>query len=205
MENGGGMSVDTRDLAAAAPATAEADSPGKSRWKSGSQRRDEARVIRERILESLGSADDKDRDFIVYRYELPLIWFGDRAPRYKRLFARISLIVIAAGLLSSGLAALAKGQSDGFGGTVSWIVIVLGIVVGLGSGYMQISKPSQKSVAYANAQYELRREGWDLVHRRGKYKDVADDEVFGAFVDVILDLEARARAVDNPDASSSLD
>lgn len=180
-------------------ASSEAGGSKKKKWPSQAQRRDEARAISRRILESVKLSDAKSRDFLLYRFELPLIWYGEHAPKLGRRHATIAIAVIGAGLLISGLSAVAKGQDAGFGEFVAWVVIFLGVVVGLGTGFSQITKVSQKSVAYANAQDELRREGWGLVHRRGKYKKMTNRDAFGAFVDVVLALEARTRAVDKPE------
>ncbi len=160
------------------------------------QREDEADAICERILEGIDADDAKSRDFLTYRFKLPLIWYGDHAPKQRRWYTMTALAVITAGLLSSALTAVAKGQSAFFGEFVGWIVIGLGLAVGLGTGITQVMRPSQKSVAYAHAQAAMRREGWDLVGRRGRYEGKDDKAAFGAFMDTVLDLEAQTVAVD---------
>jgi hypothetical protein len=167
------------------------------RTQSREERGAEAEALRKHILDIVGKGDKSRRDFVYFRFERLLIWYGDEAPKQNRIHARVALTVIAGGLLSSGLAAIAKGQSGSFADAVGWAVIVLGLIVGVGTGWNQIARPSQKSMAYADARDEMRREGWDLVGRRGRYKNLKDEQLYGAFMDVVLDLEMRTAAVGN--------
>lgn len=176
--------------------------PRQAGASSRQQREEEAQVIRERILETLETRGPGREDFLTYRFQLPLIWYGEHAPKLTKRHEIISLGVIAAGLISSGLTAIAKGQSSFFGEITGWLVIGLGVVVGLGTGFIQLTKPSQRAIVYGTAQDTLRREGWDLVHRRNRYAGLSEPEAFGTFVDIVLGLEARTRSVEKPDDKS---
>ena len=97
---------------------------------------------------------------MYFRFERLLIWYGYEAPKLNRIHPTVALTVITGGLLSSGLAAIAKGQSGTFADVVGWLVIALGLIVGVGTGWNQIARPSQKSMAFRDARDQLRREGW---------------------------------------------
>jgi hypothetical protein len=152
----------------------------------------EATELGDDVLKRLGaSPKDGQLNFVVYRFVSRLSWFGRRSLSQNRYHTMIALTVIAAGLLTSGLTAFT--DAGGLSGWQRGLVIALGVVVGVGTGLTQILRPAQRSVAYQQAYERLLTEGWEFVLGRGRYEQTSDiDDAFEAFVDAVLDIDARA-------------
>jgi hypothetical protein len=136
------------------------------------------------------------QEFVFHRFSSRIRWYAHRYPQLIRWHTVLALLVLAAGLGTSGITALNETRDES---STVWTVtvIVLGVLVGIFTGLSQIWKPGQKSSSYYVGQNDLRQEGWDFVQRRGRYKDKDyPDEAFELFVEAISLIERRALAVD---------
>ena len=136
------------------------------------------------------------REFVYHRYASRIRWYAQAYPRLLRWHTGLALLVVAAGLASSGLAAINEGREDTSLG-LSLAVITLGILVGVTTGLAQTWKPGQKSASYYAGQNDLRHEGWNFVQKRGPYKDLSyPNDAFTEFANAVTSLEQRALAID---------
>jgi hypothetical protein len=160
------------------------------------ERAHEASTLRALILARLGQPNEAQLAFVHLRFVRRLEWYGARGRLLVVFHSGIVLATIAAGLLTSGVTALAKDK----GGTLSFwslVVIALGVAVGLLTGLTQIWRPGQRSASYNLGERELRDEGWCFVHARGKYESLHyPDQAWAAFVDAVREIEGRATALD---------
>jgi hypothetical protein len=130
------------------------------------------------------------REFVRLQFQNRVEWFGARGRLLSALHGFIALVVIAAGLLASGVTAISAPSP-----LSSWnyLTIALGVVVGVLTGITQIFLPSRRAAIYRRTESDLYREGWNLVFGRGRYVHCQDPEqAWSRFVDVILDTEGRA-------------
>ena len=158
------------------------------------QRVDEAYRLGRRILDRLERATDADVDFVRYRFAHRLAWFGRRALWQNRYHAVVAVTVIAAGLISSGVTALA--DPGGLSPFEEGLVIALGVIVGVGTGLAQILRPAQKSVAYQRAYNDLLQAGWDFVNAQEPYNDQDVRVAFSKFAARVAEIENLATAAE---------
>lgn len=165
----------------------------------GRDRREEAACLRLRIEEKASSVirDANWLDcFLTYRFEIPLRRHGWRGPWYGRAFTYLSVAAIAAGVASSAI------SSQGSDGSLRWVVFSLGLVVAIATAMNQLWKPAQRSVGAYRAGNALRREGWDYVNDRGRYRKVQGDRksAFDTLIDQIRDIQAQVDSIDEVQA-----
>jgi hypothetical protein len=135
------------------------------------------------------------QEFVYHRFSSRIRWYARRYPYLVRVQTILALIVVAAGLGTSGITALDTGSGTWNGWP--YVVIILGVVVGVFTGLSQIWKPGQKALSYCVGQLELRQEGWDFVQKRGEYKASAyPHDAFGLFAERVASIERQALAVD---------
>lgn len=156
------------------------------------ERSDEAGELCSLILERLEEPDEAQAVFVRRQFRRRLEWFGARGRLTVSLHTAVALLIVAAGLSMSGVTAIEDKHLNGW----SYFVIVLGVVVGVLTGLLQIWRPSERSVSYLTAERELRDEGWRFVQQRGRYEKATDTAAWGAFVDAIQEINGRATAVD---------
>ena len=153
----------------------------------------EAQELCRLILDRLDPPNDAQAAFLQARFGRRLEWFGARGRLIVSLHTLLALVIVAAGLLTSGITALEDQQLTAW----SYVVIGLGVLVGVFTGLMQIWRPSERSVSYLTAERQLRDEGWRFVQRRGRYEHCESSaEAWDAFVDAVQEIEGHATTVD---------
>jgi hypothetical protein len=138
-------------------------------------------------------------EFIYHRFSSRIRWYARAAPSLSFWYTLIALLVVASGLLTSGLTAIQQAASERAqdDSILPYVVIGLGVAIGVLTGLSQVWKPAQKSVSYYAGQHDLRQEGWDFVNKRGRYRTKDYPEAaFAVFVDAVTAIERRALAVD---------
>jgi hypothetical protein len=152
--------------------------------------RDEPDELTALVLEALGARADAHEGFVRHRFTRPfdhsIVW----SFRYGAAFSGLSVLVIAAGLASSTIAALSSGPIG------ESAVIALGLVVAVATAVNRLWRPGLRSVLRHRAANALRREGWDFVCLRGAYADTPEEERFGLFFDEIQRINVAAESVD---------
>jgi hypothetical protein len=135
--------------------------------------------------------DKRFRSFVEYRWQRPFQYGFKWGRWYGLAFSALSLLAIAAGLGSSAIV-----TAGGEGGWWTVVVAVLGLVVGVSAAVNQIWRPAQRSVARHQSVNALRREGWDFVCDRGRYKDKWGTEGVDLFIDEIGRILRPVEAID---------
>ena len=136
-------------------------------------------------------ADAFLRDSLVPHLQL----YVRKAPWYKNRYRWMASLIITFGLVSSALGAVAKG-SKGLSTAGSWGVIILGVLIGILSHWLQIWRPSERSVAYYHARTALRHEIWDFLTDGGVYAQLDANKRFPTFVRQVLKYETQATVID---------
>lgn len=133
-----------------------------------------------------------DAAFLEFGFGSHLRNYRAFAGKYGFAFAFLSIVGVAAGVISSGIAAGWSGASRS-----RWAILVLGLLVALAAAINQVWRPGEKSVSRMRGANALRNEGWAFVHKRGRYRLLADDrEAFGLFVDEVFRIVGEAAVVD---------
>lgn len=159
----------------------------------------EAQALSELILARHGSPGPEHEVFVRERVFRRLNWYGARGRLTATLHGLVALAIIAAGLTSSGIAALSAEFP-----LSKMTVMVLGVLVGVLTGVIQVWKPTQRAGNYYWAENELRNEGWRYVHSRGQYEgNLTPETAWACFVDAVLDIEQRATTADRLEAQTS--
>jgi hypothetical protein len=126
--------------------------------------------------------------FLEHRFAEPLRSYRASAPRLRWIFNLLSVLGIAAGVISSGVAAGWSGAE--------WariMFIVLGLVTATSATLIQIWRPGQQAAARERAADALMAEGWAFIQRRGRYKPKdGQDSAVGTFVDEVMRIGSQA-------------
>jgi hypothetical protein len=108
---------------------------------------------------------------------------------YGWAFSGLSVLVIAAGLGSSAIAA-------GPGKTNNTAIAILGLVVALGTAVNRLWRPGLRAVVRSQTANSLRREGWAFVCTRDKYAEAEPSERIPLFVDEVERINVAAESID---------
>jgi hypothetical protein len=143
----------------------------------------------------VGEDSDYAKKFITESLGPHFHLYVQEAPWYKNRYRWMASAIITFGFLSSALGAVTK-NSKSLGTAASYGVIVLGILIGVLSHWLQIWKPSERAVAFYHARTALRTEIWDFLTDDGVYGQLEGKQRFPAFVRHVLKIENAATVID---------
>jgi hypothetical protein len=106
-------------------------------------------------------------DWVASRFTYPLRALLWQASRDGRGHVVLNLAVVAGGFATSGLAAASAGGHSG--GTKSWIVFGIGLLVAVAGGVSQLFRPGYRATERTTLAVELREEGWAFARGGGDY------------------------------------
>lgn len=185
-------------------ASGETDSPPFTYKSSASVSRQEARALiplfrhkleKDGLVNTDGTLFDYAEAFVKESLVPHLHLYVQKAPWYKNRYRWMASLIITFGLLSSGLGAVTRGSSS-LSTAASYGVIVLGILIGVLSHWLQIWKPSERAVAFYHARTALRHEIWDYLTDEGVYRQLEGRERFSAFMGQVIKIETAATVID---------
>jgi hypothetical protein len=154
-------------------------------------------------VKKAGPLDGPGESFLTVNLAPRLRLYVRVAPKLKVRYRTLAFFVAACGLASSVIA----GAGNVSGDTASvfrYVVIALGLAVGLFTQLLQIWRPAERSVAYYHARASLPHEGWDFVYDDGVYAPHKSAPVrqFALFREQVLRVEAAAAAMDEQTESA---
>jgi Protein of unknown function (DUF4231) len=117
------------------------------------------------------------------------------APLHSFFYAASNLLAVAGGSASAAIAATS--------GAHSLAVLLIGLAVATSAALSQLFRFGERSRVRYRAGNQLRKEGWDYVIGRGRYRETQDPvEAFGRFYDVFWEIEAPVdRSVEHREGS----
>jgi len=135
---------------------------------------------------------EQARDWVKGRFTRPLCTWLRKTSQNVRSYALLTLIVIAGGFATSGIA-VSAGKVAKHSNT-SWIVFSIGLIVALSGGLSQIFRPGQRAAKRGALVAELRDEGWDFANSAGAYTGTTA-ESFKVFAGKVTEIHRRAAEV----------
>jgi len=165
------------------------------------------RVLEKEAVEGPRGDTEHLRDWVAYRFAVPLEEHLRQASFNARVRTVINLVVIAGGFATSGIA-VASGSGQP-GSALSWIVFAIGLLVALAGGISQTFRPGQRASARKAFGEQLRREGWALVNEHGDYQTAKRDPEqsrFELFDQRVSEIHLRATelvVVEEPEAGGA--
>lgn len=159
-------------------------SPRLARWRSafGVRRSelDEVNALGQHILlrlqflpvrdkyETEGMKQQRLRDWVLENFTRSLRTLLLQSSRNGRGNIILSIVVIAGGFATSGIAVAAGTGHRGTG--TSWIVFSVGLAVALAGGISQLFRPGYRATQRLTLARDLKEQGWAFVNANTDYK-----------------------------------
>jgi Protein of unknown function (DUF4231) len=160
-----------------------------------------SQLICARLDEMDSSASDRHREWVASRFRYPLRALLIVANRDATNHMAFTLVVVAGGFATSGIAVAAGAEK---GSTGSWVVFGIGLVVALAAATSQQLRFGLRSNERRSLAVALREEGWHFVNHSGDY-GIADLPAFLLFEARTDDIHRRIGKVDVLDPTASDD
>jgi hypothetical protein len=160
-----------------------------------------SQLIRARLDKMDGSASDRHREWVASRFRYPLRALLIVANRDATNHMAFTLMVVAGGFATSGIA-VAAGAGKGSAG--SWVVFGIGLVVALAAATSQQLRFGLRSNERRSLAVALREEGWHFVNGSGDY-GIADRPAFVLFEARVDEIHRSIGTVDVLDPTASHD
>jgi hypothetical protein len=162
-----------------------------------------AKLRAETVPDIPGAADGVESDrrlktrleFVQHQFAAPMANYTRFGGWYGFAFTLISLAALAAGVVSSGVAAGWSGAD-----WARWTILVLGLVTAAASVLNQVWRPGQKSTSRTRGGNALRREAWEFLNDRGTYAELNVEDAWGHFVDAVSVIVRQAEEIDETPA-----
>jgi hypothetical protein len=111
--------------------------------------------------------EEQLKDWVASRFTSPLRNLLVQASRNSRLYVVLSLVVIAGGFATSGIAVGASGVHKH--SNTSWVVFSVGLAVALAGGASQIFRPGHRAAQRTTLTMDLLEEGWAFANSTKDY------------------------------------
>jgi Protein of unknown function (DUF4231) len=131
-------------------------------------------------------------DWVAARFTSPMRILLLQASRNSRGHVLLSLVVIAGGFVTSGIAVSTAGVHKH--STTSWIVFSVGLAVALAGGVSQLFRPGHRAAVRAALAIDLREQGWAFVNSTKPYNKPVKI-AFELFEQRISEIHRRAAAL----------
>ncbi|HXB63653.1 MAG TPA: DUF4231 domain-containing protein [Solirubrobacteraceae bacterium] len=126
--------------------------------KAFDERRALVKLIRERVAQLGGDDSARDlREVFISRYEAELENWKRRRGLFHTMFLAVTVGTGALGVVSAGLAAVARGSRSTL---ITIALIVVGVVVAALAAVVQVFSPQRRYLEYKRDEALLRRLGW---------------------------------------------
>lgn len=162
--------------------------------------------VLKRMNKTQPDADERHKAWVAAEFRYPLRSLLIKAGHNSTYFALLSIVVVAGGFATSGIA-VAGGAGEG--SSAAWVVFAIGLIVALAGGIAQIFRFGVRSNARRALALNLREEGWNFVYKEGDYTNDADAlRKFRARVNEIQRRIAEVASIDSeaqPAAPSGTD
>lgn len=159
-------------------------------------------LIRERLDEIEKGANARHKEWVASRFRYPLRAALILANRDGTSYIAFTLIVVAGGFATSGIA-VATGA--GKGSTASWVVFGIGLLVALAAAFSQQLRFGVRSNERRALAVAMREHGWHFVNQTGAYADLEPHAAFARFEAQLDDIHHRNSQVDVWGATSDAD
>jgi hypothetical protein len=157
-----------------------------------------SQLIRARLDKIDTDASERHKAWVASRIRYPLRDLLIVANRDATSHVLFSLVVVAGGFATSGIA-VAAGAGKGSAG--SWIVFGIGLVVALAGAMSQQIRFGVRSGERRTLAVALREQGWHFANGTGDYVD--DTTAFTAFEARVDDIHRRIAQVDVLEGSTA--
>jgi hypothetical protein len=155
----------------------------------------ERKLREDGVVNDDGSVSEYAKKFVTESLAPNLRMYVRKAPWYKNRYRWMASTIITAGLLTSALGAVAKNSKD-LSSAATYGIIILGILIGVLSHWLQIWKPSERAVAFYHARTALRHEIWDFLTDEGIYEKPDGKRRFTTLVRQVMKIETDATVID---------
>jgi hypothetical protein len=158
-------------------------------------------LIRGRLDGMDDDASERHRAWVSSRFRYPLRSVLIVANRDATSHVGLSLILVAGGFATSGIA-VAAGAGKGTAG--SWVVFGIGLLVALAAAISQLLRFGVRSNERRALAVALREQGWHFANRTRDYSG-DDQPAFALFESRLDELHLRLAQVDVLEAASGHD
>jgi Protein of unknown function (DUF4231) len=156
---------------------------------------EEIEQLSELIVRRLGEWQPKDAEkhqaWVASRFRYPLRSLLIKANGNAALYVATTLVVVAGGFATSGIAAAAGAAK---GSSSAWVVFGIGLLVALAGAISQQFRFGFRSSQRLTLAVSLREEGWHFVYLTGDYS-LPTQDAFPLFQTRVDDIHRRMAQV----------
>lgn len=153
--------------------------------------------VLKRMNEIQPDANDRHRAWVAAEFRFPLRSLLIKAGHNSTFFVLLSLVVVAGGFATSGIAVAGGAEK---GSATAWVVFVIGLIVALAGGAAQIFRFGVRSNTRRSLALNLREEGWNFVYEDGDYAE--DKKALQKFRARVTDIQRRIADVAKIDSDT---
>jgi hypothetical protein len=161
----------------------------------------EVRQLSAEVLKRMKALRPDDADmhkgWVAAEFHYPLRSLLIKAGHNSTFFVWVSMIVIAGGFATSGIAVAGGAEK---GSSTAWIIFAIGLIVALAGGIAQIFRFGVRANARRTLALSLREEGWNFVYKEGDY--AKDKEALQKFRARVTEIQRRIAEVASIDSET---
>ena len=153
--------------------------------------------VLKRMNEVQPNADARHKAWVAAEFRYPLRSLLIKAGHNSMFFVLVSIVVVAGGFATSGLAVAGGAEK---GSSTAWVVFAIGLIVAMAGAIAQIFRFGVRSNARRALALGLREEGWNFVYKDGDYAE--DKEAMKKFRVRVTDIQRRIADVAKIDSDT---